>query len=49
MKLPEIVSLQPVNTQVESGFKTGKPALAQNDTGDFFHCESTLNQFPVLS
>lgn len=49
MKLPEIVSLQPVNIQVESGFKTGKTALAQDHTGDIFHCESTLDQFPVLS
>lgn len=39
-ELPEIVSLQAVNIQVESGFKTGKPALAQDYTGDFF----TLNQ-----
>lgn len=36
MKLPEIVSLQPVNIQVESGFKTGKPALTQDYTGFIF-------------
>lgn len=48
MKLPETAALQPVNTEVESGFRTGKPALAQDYTGDIFHCESTLNQLPVL-
>jgi len=40
MKLPEIVSLQPVNVQVESDFKTGKQALAPDYTGYIFHCES---------
>lgn len=43
MQLSETVCFQPVNIQVEPGFNTGKPARAQDYTGDIFHCESTLN------
>lgn len=39
-KLLRIVSIQPVDKQAETGFKTRKPALAQDYAGDIFHCES---------